>query len=354
MSESKSKPTGSKWADKSKTARPKVVTVSQQQLVSMGQLHPDQPLPLVIRPSVPNLDLCAWVRSNRDLVETELLKHGAILFRGFALSTAEDFERFIEALSLELMKYMESSTPRVKVSDKVYTSTEFPAQETIALHSELSAAQTFPMKVVFFGHTPAEQGGETPIADVRKVLQQIDPQIRQTFIDKGWLLVRNYGDGFGLTWQDAFHTTDRADVEHYCASNDIEVEWKDGDHLRTRQIRPAIATHPHTGEHVWFNHMAFWHVANLEPTVGKLLLEEFGEEGLPYHTYYGDGTRIPDEVAHAVRDAYLREKVVFPWEKGDVVLIDNMLVAHGRQPYSGPRKILAALGEGYTRPDRVS
>lgn len=352
MDESNTKPaTTSKWADKSKAARPKMVTISQQQLVSLGPLQPDQALPLVIRPNVPELDVCAWVRNNRELVETELTRHGAILFRGFALSSTEDFERFVESLSLELMKYMESSTPRLKVSDKVYTSTEFPADQTIALHSELSAATTFPMKVVFFCHTPAEQGGETPIADVRKVLQQIPSDIRQTFAEKGWLLVRNYGDGFGLTWQDAFHTTDRADVERYCTENDIQCEWKDGDRLRTRQVRPAIATHPRTGEQVWFNHMAFWHVANLEPTVRDLLLGELGEENLPYHTYYGDGTRIEAEVANAVRDAYLQEKVVFAWQKGDVIVIDNMLVAHGRQPYAGPRKILTALGEPYTRTD---
>lgn len=354
MSESNNRPVSrvSKWADKSKAA--KVVTVSQQQLVNIDYLQPGKQLPLVIRPNLPSMDLSAWVESNRDFVETELRKHGAILFRGFGLTTSADFERFVEALGLELMKYMESSTPRIKVSDKVYTSTEFPAEETIALHSELSAATTFPMKVVFFSLIPAEQGGATPIADVRAVLERISPEIRQTFADKGWLLVRNYGDGFGLTWQDAFHTTNKADVEAYCTENDIEVEWKDGDRLRTRQVRPAIATHPHTAEQVWFNHMAFWHVANLEASVGQMLLKEFTEEGLPYHTYYGDGTPIPDDVAHAVRDAYLAEKIVFPWEQGDALVIDNMLVAHGREPYSGPRKTLAALGQPYTRTDRVS
>lgn len=354
MSESNERPVArvSKWADKSKAA--KVVTVSQQQLVRVGYLQPDQKLPLVIQPNLPGVDVCGWVQNNRDFIEAELLKHGAILFRGFGLTTAADFERFNDSLALELMKYMESSTPRIKVSDKVYTSTEFPAEETIALHSELSAAVTFPMKVVFFSLTPAEKGGETPIADVRIVLERISPEIRQTFADKGWLLVRNYGDGFGLTWQDAFHTTSKADVEQYCAQNDIEVEWKDGDRLRTRQVRPAITTHPRTGEQVWFNHMAFWHVANLEASVGQMLLQEFTEEGLPYHTYYGDGSPIPADVAHAVRDAYLAAKIVFPWEKGDVVLIDNMLVAHGREPYSGPRKTLAALGDPYTRTDRVS
>ena len=103
MTELEKKPAAGKWADKSRAARSKVVTVSQEQLVEAGHLRPDQPLPLVLRPNVAGLDVCAWARSNREYIEAELLKHGAILFRGFDLSSSADFENFVDALAIPLI-----------------------------------------------------------------------------------------------------------------------------------------------------------------------------------------------------------------------------------------------------------
>src|SRR6185295_14100684 len=95
--------------------------------------------------------------------------------------------------------------------------------------------------------------------------------------------------------------------------------------------------HPNTGEEVWFNHAAFFHVSTLDPIVRDVLLETIGEENLPNNTYYGDGSPIESSVLEEIRAAYAQEIVAFPWQEGDILMLDNMLVAHGRSPYSGPR-----------------
>jgi alpha-ketoglutarate-dependent taurine dioxygenase len=159
------------------------------------------------------------------------------------------------------------------------------------------------------------------------------------------MYLRNFGDGLGLTWEQVFRTGDRAVVEAYCRSAGIEFFWKDDNRLRTRQVRPAIVKHPLSGEAVWFNQAALFHVTTLEPTVRERLLAEFDEEDLPLNSYYGDGSSIEPSVLDEVREAYRREAVTFPWRKGDVLMLDNVLVAHGRSAFAGHRQIVVGMAE---------
>lgn len=341
------------WSARRKTVEPKGINLSHGELVKLSYLRPEETLPRLVQPALDGVELSAWVKSHRGLIAETLHRDGAMLFRGFELRGLEDFHEFITATGVELMQYMESATPRTELKDKIYTSTEFPADQTIALHNELSTLNTFPLKVWFFCVQPAEHRGATPIADVRKVLQRIRPEIREKFIEKGWLLIRNFGDGFGPSWQNSFHLTDRDEAEDYFRRAGIEYEWLGGDRLRTIQVRTAVERHPHLDVPVWFNHVAFWHISSVEPKLRELFLKEFDEHKLPYNTFYGDGSPIEDAVVEELRQAYRHETVAFPWRAGDILMLDNMLVAHGREPYSGERKILAAMGEAYTRPRRV-
>jgi len=201
------------------------------------------------------------------------------------------------------------------------------------------------MKLWFFCVKAAEQGGATLIADGRKVFSLVNPEVRQRFIQKKVKYVRNYGRNFGLSWQVAFQTTNRTEVEKYCRRASIGVEWKDEQHLRTIQVFEPIVTHPKTGESLWFEHTAFFHVSSIEPVLRDALLKEFKEEDLPFNTYYGDGSPIEDPVLDQIREAYKQVTVRFPWVEGDVLLIDNMLTSHGREPFVGPRKVVVAMAE---------
>jgi alpha-ketoglutarate-dependent taurine dioxygenase len=192
---------------------------------------------------------------------------------------------------------------------------------------------------------PAQQGGETPIADCRRVYERLDPEIVRAFRERKYMYVRNFGDGFGLSWQSAFRTTERAVVEEYCRRNEIDFEWKENDRLKTRQVRRAVATHPRTGEQVWFNHLTFFHVSTLEPQIRAALLAEFAEGELPNNTYYGDGAEIEPAVLDQLRSSYAAEEVTFSWETGDVLMLDNMSAAHGRRPYTGLRNVVVGMAE---------
>ncbi len=323
-----------------------VAVAGEESLVKIGPLFPDKPIPYVIEPALDGVDLLAWLAENRAQTDALLAERRALLFRGFGPMTAADFERAVALTSTGgKLAYRDRSTPRAEVAGKIYTSTEYPADQRIFLHNEGTYWLRWPMKIYFCCLTAAQTGGETPIADCRRVYDRIDPAVRDRFAEKGWMLMRNYGDGFGLGWREVFQTEDKAEVEAYCRDNDIELEWKPGDRLRTRQTRPAVYAHPRTGERLWFNHAAFFHVTSLDAPMRQALTADFAEADLPYQTFYGDGSPIDGEVADHLRQAYRRELTLFPWRNGDIMLLDNMTIAHGRSSFTGPRKVVVAMTE---------
>jgi alpha-ketoglutarate-dependent taurine dioxygenase len=319
--------------------------VSRASLVAFAPLSPGRDLPLLARQAVGGVDLAGWLAENRDEVRRELLGAGGILFRGFGVDSEARLQALLEALAGELVQYTYRSTPRTALSGRIYTSTEYPPDQEIPLHNEMSYSRSWPLLIGFACLKAAPSGGETPIASSRGVYARLDPALRERFASRGVMYVRNYGGGFDLPWQEVFQTADQQAVEAFCAEAGIEVEWREGDRLRTRQVCQAVARHPATGEPVWFNQAHLFHPSSLDPEVHASLLEEFGEEDLPRKAFYGDGSPLEEEALAAVREAMEREKVVFPWEEGDFLLLDNMLAAHGRMPFAGPRKIVVGMAE---------
>src|SRR5262245_35230867 len=330
--------------------RRRLIKLSEDAIVKMGFPVPGRDLPLEIRPSVDGIDLPRWAGKKRPWLENLLARNGGILFRDFPGVSVEPFREFVKATSNgEMLEYRDRSTPRIEIGDRIYTSTEYPASHSIALHNEGTYWLKWPQKIYFYCQNPPAEGGETVIADVRRVYNRISPQVRERFRKTGVCYWRNFNDGVSLTWRATFQTDEKSEVEEYCRRNDIGFEWKYADRLRTRQVRPAIYKHPLTGEPVWFNHAAFFHVSSLEPEIRDAFLAEFRREELPYNTYYGDGSEIEGDALEEIRRAYEEEKVSFKWQACASLRLDNMLVAHGREPYTGSRRILVGMADPVSR-----
>jgi amino acid adenylation domain-containing protein len=326
-------------------AKPKAVSLpSSEELIKTNYLQTGQSLPLVITPAVKDLDIFDWVKNEKQFLESKLLKHGAILFRNCQLNSIADFEKLAENICPNLFSNY-GDLPRTGVSDKVYGSTPYPADKTILFHNESSHLHCYPQKIWFFCIQPALEGGETPIVDCRQVYQLLDSKVREKLEQKQLMYVRNYIEGLDVSWQNFFHTEDKSVVEDYCHKSEMQFEWLPNNGLRTRKIRPAIALHPMTQEKTFFNQIQLHHISYLDPHIRDSLLSVFGEENLPRNVYYGDGSSLKTEDIEAINTAYQQAKISFPWQQGDVLMLDNLLTAHSRNPYKGDRKIVVTMGD---------
>ena len=320
-------------------------------MIKTQLLDPSRNLPLLVElepangaATNPNA-LLSWYRENEPFVERKLLEHGAILFRGFGVNTPAAFARFTRAVSPALLDGKEENVPRTKLTSGVYTSTEYPAEYMLSMHSEYSYSNQWPARLFFCCIVAASEGGETPIADNREVLANLDPEIVDQFRQKKVVYLRNLhdGQGFGLSWQTAFQTTDKSLVEKYCRDSSIELCWT-ASGLRLSQTLDGVITHPKTGEPVWFNQAPQFHPSDYPPEIYRSLLDAYKEESeLPQNVHFGDGSPMDAAALGKVRETMRNKAVLFRWQQGDLLLLDNVLVSHGRMPFAGPRKILVAM-----------
>ena len=329
---------------KFKSIKPKAVSLPEKDLIKTTYLQPEKTLPLVIEPNSEQVDIADWAMNNREFFETNLRQHGAILLKGFKINSISEFEKVAGAISPGLFGEY-GDLPREGVSKKVYGSTPYPEDKAILFHNESSHLNRWPQKIFFLCLKVAESGGETPIVDCRNVYKMLSPKLREKLEEKQLMYVRNYVEDLDVSWQDFFHTNNKSEVESYCKNAKIEFEWLENNGFKTFKVRPAITTHPKTKEKIFFNQIQLHHISYLDPAVRDSLLSEFGEKRLPRNVYYGDGSPIEDSVIEEIGEVYEKAAINFPWQAGNMIMLDNMLIAHGRNPYVGERKIVVAMGE---------
>lgn len=284
-----------------------------------------------------------WVLENKSSIDDALAQHGAALLRGFNPLTLEGFQNFIETTYGGLLAYKNRSTPRTALAGRVYTSTEYPSDQTIPQHNENAYTHEWPSKLFFYCAIAAERGGQTPISDSRRVLERIPHEIVTRFEALGVMYLRTFTPGLGLTWQETFQMSDRIQLLKYCQKNGIVAEWLSGGRLRIRQVLEATKVHPTTAERVWFNQAHLFHVSALTEEIQREIKSSLPPDEYPRNAFYGNGDPIENEVLEIIRDAYNAEESVFDWEVGDILIVDNILAAHGRKPFEGKRSILVAM-----------
>src|SRR5260221_2013398 len=300
-------------------------------------------LPLVLEPTVEGLELAKWNAENREWIEAQLLVHGGVLFRNFNLPSPADFERAAKAIYGELFGDYDD-LPKNEAGEKIYESTPYPADQMILYHNESSHLPSFPNRISFHCVTPAKAGGCTPVFDTRGVLAHIAPEVVKQFREKGLMYVRNFSKGVDPSWEEFFHTTDKSKVEQMCRDAGSDFEWKADGGLRVINRTKGIVKHPKTKQEMFFNQVQIHHIYCVDEDTREGLRALFDEQDLPRNVYYGDGSPIPDETMQHLGETFEKVAVRFKWQKGDMIMLDNMLVTHARDTFEGARHIVVAMG----------
>jgi alpha-ketoglutarate-dependent taurine dioxygenase len=305
----------------------------------------DKGLLLCITSQDPNTTPSSWLAEHVPLLDPYLGQYGALLLRGFHIHSMSEFNRALHHISADLMEYMFRSTPRTSIGGKIYTASEYPADRHIPLHNEFSYFHTWPKRITFHCCVQPSSGGETPIASSARIYDHLPVGLTEKFEAKQVKYIRNYCDGLDLNWREVFQTDSRQEVEAYCQRNGINYEWfNDGQRLKTWHIAQATTVHPLTRQKVWFNQAHLFHISSLDAQTQEILRTYVKEDELPRNATYGDGTAIEAHDLEQIHRAYAQETIKFRWQRGDILIVDNTLMAHGRTPYSGERKIAVGMG----------
>ena len=293
----------------------------------------------------------AWAAGHRDALRAVVAEFGSVLVRGLGLRDAAETGAVFRGLAGSLMTEKEAFAPRQPYPNGLYSATPWPPNQQMCMHHELSYALEFPGLMMFACLSPAVDGGATGVADSSAVLSALPAALVQRFEREGWVLTRNYNEDIGASVEQAFGTGDRLVVERYCRANAIEFEWQPDGGLRTRQRRSAVVRHPRTGQRCWFNQIAFLNERTIDPEVREYLVDIYGEDGLPFNTLFGNGDPIGEDIVHLLNETYEASTSNEPWQPGDLLLVDNIRTAHSREPYTGPREVLAGLADPVYLPD---
>ncbi|GAA1216869.1 TauD/TfdA family dioxygenase [Prauserella alba] len=276
-------------------------------------------------------------------IEAMLVERKALVWRGFDVGRV-DFEAMVDMLLPTRWSYRHGNSPRTKVGDNIYTSTEYPAEYTISMHNELSYAARYPSRLLFYCEQAPASGGATPVVNGAAWLAALDADVREAFA--GGLRYRQNlhgGVGLGKSWQATFETESRDEVEQFLGATGAEWHWRQDGGLRVEQPGPSTVVDERTGQEVWFNQADQWHAAGLGDETAVALAAIMSEEDMPQSVVFADGGAIPVEYVTQVRERGLAQAVDVEWSPGDLMLIDNVLVGHGRRPFTGQRRVLVSM-----------
>lgn len=302
----------------------------------------------LITPNKGQPGLVNWIQEHIDLVKQLYSEDRILLFKGFApLTNKAEFSTIVSLTSeSKALSYAEPSTPRTQVQENIYTSTEYPKEQTIAQHNEHSYTATWPGKLFFYCEQPALTGGATPVCNSHEVYKLIPEHIVKQFESKGGIMyARNFTEEMDIQWPAFFNTTDKQEVEAYCKAAKMEFEWLDEDRLRIYQVSQVSINEKAFNQKVWFNQAHLFHYSNLPEEIANCLIDIYGIDNLPRNAFHGDGSPIEVEHLNQVRKAYEQAMFRFDWETGDLLLMDNVNFTHGRDAYSGSRSLIVSMSE---------
>ncbi|OIT05263.1 PREDICTED: clavaminate synthase-like protein At3g21360 [Nicotiana attenuata] len=301
------------------------------------------PFPAVLSPN-PNStisQLSQIIKEQKPWLSSLLNQSGAILFRGFSVNSASDFNDVVEAFGYEELPYVGGAAPRTNVVGRVFTANESPPDQKIPFHHEMAQVPEYPSKLFFFCDIEPGSGGETPIVLSHVVYEKMKskyPDFVERLEEHGLIYIRVLGEDddpsspIGRGWKSTFLTKDKSVAEERAAKLGMKLEWIEDGVKTVMGPIPGIKFNQVRQQKIWFNSMVAaytgWKDTRNDPVKAVT---------------FGDGQPLPAEVIHDCLRILEDESVAVPWKKGDVLLIDNLAVLHSRKPFNPPRRILASL-----------
>ncbi len=296
-----------------------------------------------------------WIGATRNVLDRLIRAHGGIVLRGFPISESAHFGALMGLFPSFEGDYLGGVAPRVRIAGQVMEATRLDKHVKLRLHSEMAYMQEFPARIAFFCQKAADVGGETIVADVRGLLEAIPESLRSKVEALGIMTVRNFAppsNELDLSvahmdlrgWNIAFESDDPSVVEEVCKAKGLAVTWNEDRSLTVVNQTPATVVHPHTGQRLYrANLHSYTSTAANEGMDAGLLQRVRASQKRPSGTFLGSGEALSgDEVASFERylDAHTR---AWPWRNGDVMILDNLEMWHGRNPYEGSREVQVAM-----------
>ena len=323
-----------------------MTSLSIQEIALDQQQHYEDVFPLVYASenSLSTLtQVHEWLGENKERLLEQLSRHGAILFRGLPVNSDSDFDSVIQSFGLKNFTYAESLSNAVRRNrtERVFTANEAPASVSIFLHHEMAQTPVYPSKLFFYCEQAAISGGATPLCRSDILLQELTKQAPEFVAACLKLGVRysnvmpNIDDlesGQGRSWRSTLSTDDKSAAEDKLRKLGYQWEWLEQDSLRvTTAVLPAVRE-TDNGRQVFFNQLiaAFRGWKDTRNAAEKSI--RFGDDSEISEEAMAKAIQIGDELSFDM-----------PWQSGDVVLVDNFLVMHGRRPFEGQRRVLASL-----------
>ncbi|WP_196073190.1 TauD/TfdA family dioxygenase [Nakamurella alba] len=299
-----------------------------------------------------------WLQSHRATLDELLVEHGALVFRDFAIGDSKDFRAFVADYGFADLTYTAGASKRAAIDADVYEATALPPDVIIPLHQEMAYLSRWPGRLAFFSNLPAEEGGETIIGDMRKISAELPAELVEAVREHGILYRRNFRapsdswehhptlDAIHKPWPDAFGTDDPAHIEQFCKDMNLALTWEPDGSLTTEFLAPGFIEYPTLDAPLWFNqlHAQSMTLRTYGATNLALFFEYYPRDRVrPYETLLGNRSQISARQIDAIYDVLDRHTVAFPWQRGDVMVVDNIITMHGRNPFRGKRDTQVAL-----------
>lgn len=300
-------------------------------------------------------DVAGWVSEHRQALDKLILRHGGIVLRGFPIRSAEDFDQLMGLFPAYDKGYVGGASPRGKVVGRVLEATKLGEDINIPLHQETSYLRTYPPRIAFFCKQPAEVGGATTIASMRSVTQGLPQWLERELEQHGVRGVLNFaapggarGDAIDSAdskpWPEVYGTSSRDEVESLCEGMGQQTIWNDDGSLTVVTVMPAFTTHPVTGERFYRANLHTHYLTyERHPRGDERRNAMLSANKLPTGYAIGNGRELTRDESRQLESLFDAAVMGWKWQAGDLMILDNLQVAHGRAPYKGHRETLVAL-----------